>query len=62
MAGHGVYVHRFENGEVGLCTGTLKPFPLFLRPNITDMVEVLRQMSLQAQQIENQPSRKDVFR
>jgi len=53
MAGHGLSIHKFANGDVGLCTGVSK-FPLFTRPNIADMVEVLRQLSNQAVQMQNQ--------
>ena len=57
MAGHGLSIRKLENGDIGLCTGPPPPkmfndMPLFRRPNIADMIEVLRQLSLQAVQMQ----------
>lgn len=58
MPGHGLSVRKLQNGDYGVCTGPEKGrfgyFPLFRLSNIAAMREALRQLSLQAEQLENQ--------
>jgi hypothetical protein len=56
---HGLSIRKMSNGDIGLCSGSTPNlagdyFPLFRRPSIADMVEVLRQLSNQAHTIQNE--------
>ncbi len=58
MAGHGLTIRKMSNGDIGLCCpGTPNKagdlFPLLRVPKIGEMVEILRQLHLQAVQVQN---------
>ncbi len=58
MSNLGLSVRKMSSGDIGLCCpGTPNKagdlFPLFRVPRIEEMVEILRQLHLQAVQVQN---------
>jgi len=49
---HGLVVRKMQAGDVGLCTGNSN-LALFRAGSISEMVEVLRQLHVQAIELEN---------
>lgn len=52
--GHGLSIRKLQDGDIGLCHGSCLTVPLFRSANIGAMREILRQLSLQAEQLENE--------
>jgi hypothetical protein len=51
--GHGLVIRKMQAGDVGLCTGNSN-MALFRVATPAEMVEVLRQLSNQAVQLQNE--------
>lgn len=51
--GHCLVIRKLQAGDIGLCTGNSN-LALFRAPNIAAMVEILRQLSNQAVQLQNE--------
>lgn len=57
--GHGLVIRKMQAGDVGLCSENVnspqfRELALFRAPNIAAMVEILRQLSNQAVQLQNE--------